>query len=251
MSLKARGVLVDMEEGVIGEIKKSNISELFDSHQYVVSNSGSGNNWGQGYHQYGSQFRDDILNSIRLEAEACDTLESMMMIQSTGGGTGSGLGSYISETIRDEFPKVWRFTTAIVPSPNDDVVTSPYNSMLSLWKLSQTSDCVLPIDNQSLYNIYEKISSIPTKVKKPFTSLLDNGEPKKLFDTKKNEAFHTMNNIVANLLLNMTSSMRFEGDMNVDINDIVTNLVPFANLNFLTSSMTPFFRQQDMKHSNK
>jgi tubulin epsilon len=60
-----------------------------------------------------------------------------------------------------------------------------------------------------------------------------------------------MNNIVANLLLNMTSSMRFEGDMNVDINDIVTNLVPFANLNFLTSSMTPFFAQQDMKYSNK
>ena len=125
------------------------------------------------------------------------------------------------------------------------------SAKVSLWKLSQTSDCVMPIDNQSLYTIYEKISSIPNKVKKPYTSLLDNGETRKLFDVKKNEAFHTMNNIVANLLLNMTCSMRFEGDMNVDINDIVTNLVPFANLNFLTCSMTPFFAQQDMKHSTK
>jgi tubulin epsilon len=191
-----------MEEGVISAIRKSPIAELFDDHQYVVSNSGSGNNWGQGYHQYGREFGESILNSLRKEAEFCDSLQSIMMVQSTGGGTGSGLGSWISHAIRDEFPEVWRFTSGIVPSPNDDVITSPYNSVLSLWKLSLTSDCILPIDNHSLYGIYEKILKVPPKQRLPLSTLIDNGSMK--LGSKKNEAFNTMNNIVANLLLNMT-----------------------------------------------
>ncbi len=34
-----------------------------------------------------------------------------------------------------------------------------------------------------------------------------------------------MNGVAANLLLNMTSSVRFEGSLNVDLNDITMNLV--------------------------
>jgi tubulin epsilon len=48
-----------------------------------------------------------------------------------------------------------------------------------------------------------------------------------------------MNGIAANLLLNLTSGMRFEGALNVDINDITMNLVPFPRLKFLLSSMSP------------
>ena len=49
-SLRARAVLVDMEEGVLGQISKSNFRQLFDSDQYVRSVSGSGNNWAMGHH---------------------------------------------------------------------------------------------------------------------------------------------------------------------------------------------------------
>lgn len=37
--------------------------------------------------------------------------------------------------------------------------------------------------------------------------------------------------------------------MNVDINDIVTNLVPFPRLNYLLSSMAPLFGARDVKQS--
>ena len=43
--LRARGVMVDMEEGVVNAIKKSVLSELFDADQHVTSVSGCGNNW--------------------------------------------------------------------------------------------------------------------------------------------------------------------------------------------------------------
>lgn len=39
-----------------------------------------------------------------------------------------------------------------------------------------------------------------------------------------------MNGIAASMLLNMTSSVRFEGSLNVDLNDITMNLVPFPQV---------------------
>ncbi|KAG0573003.1 hypothetical protein KC19_VG139900 [Ceratodon purpureus] len=51
--------------------------------------------------------------------------------------------------------------------------------------------------------------------------------------------FDEMNNITSNLLLHMTSSMRFEGPVNVDLNEITMNLVPFPRLHFLSSSISP------------
>ncbi len=45
--------------------------------------------------------------------------------------------------------------------------------------------------------------------------------------------------------------MRFEGTMNVDINDIVTNLVPFPKLKFLLSSMTPLYSSADIRAPSK
>lgn len=50
-----------------------------------------------------------------------------------------------------------------------------------------------------------------------------------------------MNNIIANLLSNLTCSMRFEGVLNVDFNEITMNLVPYPDLHFLVSSLAPLY----------
>mmetsp|Transcript_16454 Transcript_16454/g.27929 ORF Transcript_16454/g.27929 Transcript_16454/m.27929 type:complete len:112 (+) Transcript_16454:835-1170(+) len=39
----------------------------------------------------------------------------------------------------------------------------------------------------------------------------------------------------------MTCSMRFQGDLNVDMNEITMNLVPFPKQHFLTSSLAPVY----------
>ena len=59
--------------------------------------------------------------------------------------------------------------------------------------------------------------------------------------------FDAMNNIVANLILNMTSSSRFEGSLNVDLNEITMNLVPFPKLHYLVSSLTPLYSLADVR----
>ena len=58
---------------------------------------------------------------------------------------------------QDQYPDVFRFTASVFPSEDDDVVTSPYNAMLSLSKLVEFADCVLPIENQALAEIVGRV----------------------------------------------------------------------------------------------
>ena len=62
----------------------------------------------------------------------------------------------------------------------------------------------------------------------------------------RGKAFDGMNGIAANMLLHLTSSVRFEGALNVDLNEITTNLVPFPRLHFLLASLSPLAAPRDM-----
>lgn len=242
-SLKARAVIVDMEEGVINELLKGPMREVFDTQQLICDVSGAGNNWAHGHHVYGPQYREGILDKVRRTVEDCDSLQSFLLLHSLGGGTGSGLGSYILEALADEYPDVFRFTTSIFPSADDDVVTSPYNAMLALSRLVEHADCVLPAENQALLDICERMQSEAGRGKGRAGSTITGVD---VADEKRAKPFDAMNGIAANLLLNLTSSVRFEGSLNVDLNDITMNLVPFPRMHFLISSMSPLAGTTDV-----
>uniref|UniRef100_A0A3Q3ABE6 Tubulin epsilon 1 n=1 Tax=Kryptolebias marmoratus TaxID=37003 RepID=A0A3Q3ABE6_KRYMA len=151
--LKARAVLVDMEEGVVNEILQGPLREVFDSTQLLTDVSGSGNNWAVGYMTYGSAYRESIVDKLRRASERCDCLQCFFLIHSMGGGTGSGLGTKVLSLLEEEFPDVCRIVTSMYPSAEDDVITSPYNSVLAMRELTEHADCVLPVENQSLTDI--------------------------------------------------------------------------------------------------
>ncbi|OAJ45254.1 hypothetical protein BDEG_28406 [Batrachochytrium dendrobatidis JEL423] len=252
--LKARGIMIDMEEGVINHILRGPLQEIFDPWQHITSVSGSGNNWAMGHHVYGPQYRDQILEVVRKQAEYCNSLQSFFIIGSMGGGTGSGLGSYLFGLLEDAFPSVYRELVRVVHFESCSNIAR-HSSVLSLHKMAQSVDCVLPVDNQSLLAIYERIqaqSEIGPQGRRKGSAITDSDALAhtgliKTPISKKADAFDTMNNLVANLLLNMTSSMRFEGMLNVDINDIVTNLIPFPKLKYLFSTMTPLYALTDVQ----
>lgn len=50
--------------------------------------------------------------------------------------------------LEEEFPEVCRIVTAVYPSADDDVITSPYNSVLAMRELTEHAHCVLPVENQ-------------------------------------------------------------------------------------------------------
>ncbi|XP_034756891.1 tubulin epsilon chain [Etheostoma cragini] len=245
--LKARAVLVDMEEGVVNEILQGPLREMFDSTQLLTDVSGSGNNWAVGHMTYGSAYREQIVDRLRKAAEHCDCLQCFFLIHSMGGGTGSGLGTRVLSLLEEEFPEVCRIVTSIYPSAEDDVITSPYNSVLAMRELTEHADCVLPVENQSLVDIVDKIKHMShsgkpgSAIRRDSTLISGQGGltgPEKPFDA--------MNNIVANLFLNITSSARFEGSLNMDLNEIAMNLVPFPRLHYLVPSLTPLYTLADV-----
>ena len=46
------------------------------------------------------------MECVRRAAESCDSLQSFFILHSLGGGTGSGLGSYILHRLQDAYPEV-------------------------------------------------------------------------------------------------------------------------------------------------
>lgn len=75
------------------------------------------------------------------------------------------------------------------------------------------------MENQALFNIVNNIEK-HSKVKNVKDTITDIGS------SDKKGVYDKMNNIVAHMLCNLTSSMRFEGSVNVDLNEISVNMVP-------------------------
>ena len=150
------------------------------------------------------------------------------------------------------YPSVFRFSTCVFPSNDDDVITSPYNAMLALNMLIEHADCVLPVDNQALFDIVSRVDAQYAKARQDKqeargssaaaasiqtgSSVLESGNKK-----SKANHFEKENSIVANVVNNLTCSMRFEGDLNVDLNEITMNMVPFPKMHFLQSSISPLY----------
>ncbi|CAM9181437.1 unnamed protein product [Choristocarpus tenellus] len=231
-NLKARAVLVDMDSAPVLQTQKGELGDLFDPRHFVTDVSGAGNNWAHGNSLYGPKYAEELLEAVRRNAEDCDSLQSFFFLHSMGGGTGSGLGTYLLDLLENHYPDVYRFTSAVFPSEDDDVITSPYNTVLALKELTEHADCVLPVDNASLAKLVTRSAAV--------------GEARDSSRGRAEEShrsrgsgFDSMNGLVARLLTDLTASMRFAGELNVDLNEITTNLVPYPGLHYILSSLSP------------
>ena len=214
-ALKARAVLVDMETGVINQTLRSPIGPLFDSTQTVTDVSGSGNNWAHGYVEYGRLYSEAISDLVRTQLELCDSCGAIMCVNSIGGGTGSGLGSRILENLADEFPGITQIVTAVVPAGADDVVTSPYNALLSLAAFREAADIVIPVDNLALARL-----ASGTHTRLPFDA---------------------MNGVVGKMWVDLTAPVRQgrNADLELNLHRLASDLVPYPHCNYLIPSITP------------
>jgi tubulin epsilon len=235
--LKARALLVDMECGPLTETMKGPLGSLFADTQYIMDVSGAGNNFAHGYYHYGPLYHEKFLDHISHTVEACDSLQAFFLTHSLGGGTGSGVGTYLLRLLYDEYSKVTRFSTCVYPSEENDVITSPYNTIFATKELVQCADCVFPISNSSLFAI-SQLENPPDEDNKANGNGSGNGvKVAGLKSKSRSRGFDSVNHIVARMLCHLTASSRFNGEMNVDLNEIYTNLVPFPKLHFLMTAL--------------
>ncbi|KAF9478839.1 beta-tubulin 2 tubb2 [Pholiota conissans] len=213
-----RSVQVDLEAGVCNRLRGGILGDLFRPDTYLHSESGAGNNWAKGYYTEGAELVDSILDIVRRQAETCDALQGFQILHSLGGGTGAGLGSLLLSKLREEFPDRMMATFSVLPSPKvSETIVEPYNAMLSVHQLVDNSDLTICIDNEALYDICTKTMKIP------------------------NPNFENLNNLIAQVMCGVSTSLRFPGQLNGDLRKLGMNLVPFPRLHFLMPSYAPFY----------
>lgn len=84
-----------------------------------------------------------------------------MFLHSIAGGTGSGMGSFILERMNDRFPKKLIQTYSVFPDTQSvDVVVNPYNSLLTMRRLTQNADSVVRTRIQSFVVCQTKLNQI-------------------------------------------------------------------------------------------
>jgi len=157
----ARCVCLDTEPKAVSiSITKAqrNGKWTFDKSSAAYRHGGAGNNWGIGYMMCSGEFLDISLNAIRRELEMCDMPTTIILIQSIGGGTGSGLGTRMTEACNEEFSDVSRLNIAVAPYHFSEVVVQHYNSLLCLSKISASSDGVIVFENE----VADDLCKVPT-----------------------------------------------------------------------------------------
>merc|ERR1712080_449906 len=60
----------------------------------------------------------------------------------------------------------------------------------------------------------------------------------------KRPSYDHLNRVIAKVISSMTAALRFDGELNVDMNEFQTNLVPFPRLHFMTTSLAPVISKE-------
>ncbi|GME93048.1 unnamed protein product [Ambrosiozyma monospora] len=211
---KPRAILIDMEPRVINGIT-TRCQNLFNPRNIYISSDGggAGNKWGEGY-AHASRHKDEIFDMINREIDNCDNFEGFQLIHSVAGGTGSGFGSLLLESLSDGFGKKLIQTYSVFGA--SEVVVQPYNTMLTLKRLIQNSDCNVVFDNNALMNIA--------------TNSLQVTSP----------SYSETNKLLSTVMAAATNTIRFPAYAYNSLTSIFTTLIPTPDLHFLIPSYTPF-----------
>ncbi|XP_042897241.1 tubulin gamma-1 chain isoform X1 [Parasteatoda tepidariorum] len=225
-----RAVLLDLEPRVIHTIMNSPYAKLYNPENIYLSEAGggAGNNWAVGYTQ-GEKLYEEIFDIIDREADGSDSLEGFILCHSIAGGTGSGMGSYMLERINDRFPKKLIETYSVFPNQDEisDVVVQPYNSLLTLKRLTQNADCVVVLDNTALNRIAVDRLHIT------------------------NPSFGQINSLVSTIMSVSTATLRYPSYMNNDLIGLLAPLIPMPRLHFLMTGYTPLTTDQEVASVRK
>merc|ERR1739846_175017 len=164
-------------------------------------------------------------DKIRKMSDNCAALQGFLIFHSTGGGTGSGLGSLLLERLAVDFSRKTKMSFTITPSPQvSTAVVEPYNAVLSTHSLLEYSDLTFNLDNEALYNVCR--------------TSLDIERP----------SYTNLNRLIAQVVSSLTASLRFDGSLNVDVTEFQTNLVPYPRIHFMLSSYAPVISAEKAYH---
>ncbi|XP_014207260.1 tubulin delta chain-like [Copidosoma floridanum] len=154
----ARAILLDTEHKVINSIRRDTKDHwAYNSQNFIYQSAGgSANNWAFGSLVKGPQLKDNILEYSRREIEKNDSFDGILLLLSSAGGTGSGVGSYTVDLLRNEFPNKTIVGSIVLPFTSGEVGVQNYNTMLTIARFNETADLTLLFQNEHVHSICTK-----------------------------------------------------------------------------------------------
>ncbi|KFY57265.1 hypothetical protein V496_06477 [Pseudogymnoascus sp. VKM F-4515 (FW-2607)] len=222
-----RSIFVDLDPSPIDEVRTGAYRDLFHPELLVSGKEDAANNYARGHYTIGKELVDTVVDKVRRVADNCSSLQGFLIFHSFGGGTGSGFGSLLLERLSTDYGKKCKLEFAIYPSPRvSTAVVEPYNAVLSTHSTIENSDCTFLVDNEAIYDICRRSLDIPRP------------------------NFEHLNRLIAQVVSSITSSLRFDGALNVDLNEFQTNLVPFPRIHYPLVSYAPVISAKKSSHES-
>ncbi|KAH0467628.1 hypothetical protein IEQ34_002661 [Dendrobium chrysotoxum] len=220
-----RALFVDLEPTVIDEVRTGAYRQLFHPEQLISGKEDAANNFARGHYTVGKEIVDLCLDRVRKLADNCTGLQGFLVFNAVGGGTGSGLGSLLLERLSVDYGKKSKLGFTIYPSPQvSTAVVEPYNSVLSTHSLLEHTDVAILLDNEAIYDICRRSLDI------------------------ERPTYTNLNRLISQIISSLTTSLRFDGAINVDITEFQTNLVPYPRIHFMLSSYAPVISAEKAYH---
>ncbi|RMZ95857.1 tubulin delta chain isoform X1 [Brachionus plicatilis] len=227
--LFARGILVDMESKVVNKILDNNKRYVFRAENSYTQKKGSGNNWSYGYCVNAPKSLSAIEEIVRKESERCDRLSSFLVCMSMAGGTGSGVGSFYTEFLRDAYPRTTLVNTCVWPFSTGEVTLQNYNFLLTLNKLHETSDGLILLENDTLHQISKRINSI---------------------NANKEITFDDLNMVIGHKLASIMQPCLGSSLQKNYLNEVIGELCPHPDYKLLSLNNVPMMSAQSIEFSS-
>jgi len=220
-----RCVMIDLEPTVIDEVRTGTYRQLYHPEQLISGKEDAANNYARGHYTIGKEIIDLVLDRIRKLADNCTGLQGFLVFHSFGGGTGGGFGSLLLERLSIDYGKKSKVEFAIYPAPQvSTAVVEPYNACLTSHSMLEFTDVAFMVDNEAMYDICRRNLDI------------------------ERPTYTNLNRLIAQCISSLTASLRFEGQLNVDLTEFQTNLVPYPRISFPLCSFAPVIAAEKAYH---
>lgn len=213
-----RQLSVDLEPTQIDEMKTGSLAGVFHPEFLLSGKEDAANNFARGHFTVGKEIMDRVNDRLRKLVDSCDNFQGFIVNHSLGGGTGSGLGALILERLAVDYRKKSKIGVEVLAGDLNGRRTpcETYNQLLGTHWLLDHTEVSLIFDNSALGGICRK--------------KLDINQP----------GYDHVNSLIAKTVSNTTVGLRYDSELNVDLGELETSLVPFPRLHFMTSGLAGF-----------